>query len=71
MAFCSENVGQVLPVLVEKAVQIEENQWRLSGFSDNYLRVYITSSAPCQNQVLPVRVTKLGEGVLLGETLQS
>jgi threonylcarbamoyladenosine tRNA methylthiotransferase MtaB len=70
-AFRSENVGQVLPVLVEKAVQIEENQWRLSGFSDNYLRVYITSSAPCQNQVLPVRVTKLGEGVLLGETLQS
>jgi threonylcarbamoyladenosine tRNA methylthiotransferase MtaB len=65
--FRSEYIGQVLSVLVEKATQLDNHLWQLSGFSDNYIRVYATSSTPCWNQILSIHASRMGQDALQGE----
>ena len=57
-------LGLVLPVLWESATALGPLGWRLSGLTDNYLRV--TANAPRQmwNQITPVRLSALeGDGL--------
>lgn len=63
-------VGSVIPVLWEKATRFESNYWKLSGLTDNYLRVTAIASDNLWNQVAPVRLTSLSRKGLIG-TLDS
>jgi threonylcarbamoyladenosine tRNA methylthiotransferase MtaB len=58
-----------LHILWEKASPANDNQWELSGLSDNYLRVSATFSSPCRNQVMDVHITGENQGGLVGEIL--
>jgi len=62
----SRFVGKRLPVLWESSSRVEADRWRISGLTDNYLRV--TAQAPRQlwNQITPVQLTGLGDGGLVG-----
>jgi len=70
-AECARNyreiyLEQVIPVLWESATALGPDGWRMSGLTDNYLRV--TAQAPQQlwNQVTPVMLTELTENGLSG-----
>ncbi len=56
-----------LRVLWEKATPIGGQQWRLSGLSDNYMRVEAISGSACRNQIMDVHITSLLPDGLLGE----
>ena len=63
-SYQSSFLGAVLPVLWESTTALGPHGWRLSGLTDNYLRV--TASAPRQmwNQITPVRLSALeGDGL--------
>ena len=62
----SRFVGKRLAVLWESSSRVEADRWRISGLTDNYLRV--TAQAPRQlwNQITPVQLTGLGDGGLVG-----
>jgi threonylcarbamoyladenosine tRNA methylthiotransferase MtaB len=64
--FRQQLIGQVLPVLWEKAIPVDGDRLKMSGLSDNYLRVNAISNTPCQNQVLPVHITGISQEGLLG-----
>ncbi len=68
-AFRQQHIGQELSVLWEKATPIDRNLYRLSGISDNNLRVHAISSTPCLNHLMPIRITGLTPEGLLGEIL--
>jgi threonylcarbamoyladenosine tRNA methylthiotransferase MtaB len=61
-----KHLGQSLQVLWEKATPVNECQWKLSGLSENYLRVSACSSAPCHNQLTTVRITGIKQNELVG-----
>ncbi len=69
LAYRQQNIGRVLPVLWEKASPINDHQWQLSGLSDNYLRVHAVFSAPCQNEIMNVRMIGIRQDGLVGEIL--
>jgi threonylcarbamoyladenosine tRNA methylthiotransferase MtaB len=54
-------LGQTMPVLWEKQTG---GVW--SGLTDNYIRVYTRSSEDLTNQILPVRLTKVGKDGVWG-----
>jgi threonylcarbamoyladenosine tRNA methylthiotransferase MtaB len=60
-------LGQELHVLWERTIPEGENQWLLSGLTDNYLRVSTTSTTPYHNQITKVHLTRINNGELLGE----
>ncbi len=64
-----QHISRDLFVLWEKATLIRNEQWQLSGLSDNYLRVYATSPTPCTNQVMRVHINSTEHDSLLGEIL--
>ena len=66
-SYQSSFLGAVLPVLWENTVALGPQGWRLSGLTDNYLRV--TANAPRQmwNQITPVRLSALQGDGLLGQ----
>jgi len=66
-SYQSSFLGAVLPVLWENTVALGPHGWRLSGLTDNYLRV--TANAPRQmwNQITPVRLSALQGDGLLGQ----
>ncbi len=68
-AFRQQYLQRNLRVLWEKASPITDQQWELSGLSDNYLRVHATSSSPCRNQIMDVHITGEEQGILVGEIL--
>ena len=68
-SFQMKHLGQTLSVLWEKARPVNEQQWEMSGLSDNYLRVHAVCSMPCYNQVTTVQIKAFDEYDLLGEIL--
>jgi len=52
-------LGQTLPVLWEAAQGIGPDGWRLSGLTDNYLRVSALAPSDLWNQITPVDLTGL------------
>jgi threonylcarbamoyladenosine tRNA methylthiotransferase MtaB len=60
-------LDQNLRVLWEKATPINDDQWQLSGYSDNYIRVRAVCSSPCRNQIVDVHITNQEADGLVGE----
>jgi threonylcarbamoyladenosine tRNA methylthiotransferase MtaB len=60
-------LGKTLPVLWESVTAIESRSWRVSGLTDNYLRVHSTAADHLWNQITPVRITSLQGGLLEGQ----
>jgi threonylcarbamoyladenosine tRNA methylthiotransferase MtaB len=65
----TQHLNQDLHVLWEKASPINDHQWQLSGYSDNYLRVHTLSNSPCRNQIMDIHITSLEPDGLVGEIL--
>ncbi len=59
-------VGKVLPVLWESAVSLGPKGWKMSGLTDNYLRVHASSLVGLWNQITPVMLTGLHKDTVLG-----
>jgi threonylcarbamoyladenosine tRNA methylthiotransferase MtaB len=64
--FRLQQVGSGLAVLWERAVQINHNEWQMSGLSDNYVRIQAKSSVPCQNQIMQVNISGVQQDYLIG-----
>jgi threonylcarbamoyladenosine tRNA methylthiotransferase MtaB len=65
-AFQASFLGQELHVLWESASALGPQGWRLSGLSDNYLRVSAWSPQPLINQITPVHLSELTGDSILG-----
>jgi len=59
-------LGSVLPVLWESAAALGPQGWRMSGLTDNYLRVTAHAPQHLWNRITPVRLTSLGEDSITG-----
>jgi threonylcarbamoyladenosine tRNA methylthiotransferase MtaB len=60
-------LGQVLPVLWESATGLGPEGWRLSGLTDNYLRVSAWSPQPLINQIIPVHLSEVTRDRIIGK----
>jgi threonylcarbamoyladenosine tRNA methylthiotransferase MtaB len=63
-------VGRVLPVLWESVEGIDQEGWRNSGLTDNYLRVRIVAPCVLSNTITPARLTGVVDGSLAGELVR-
>lgn len=59
-------LGKVLPVLWESTTGLGPEGWRMSGLTDNYLRVSAQAPRQFWNQITPVRLVSVNGGVLQG-----
>jgi threonylcarbamoyladenosine tRNA methylthiotransferase MtaB len=66
LAYQAGHIGQVLPVLWESATAVGPQGWRLSGLTDNYLRVQAEAGQEYWNHITPVLITSRGEQGLAG-----
>ena len=69
--FQAEYLGQDLQVLWEKATPFDRGLWKLSGLTDNYLRVRASFPSPCHNQIMMVSIIGMGQGDLVGDILSA
>jgi threonylcarbamoyladenosine tRNA methylthiotransferase MtaB len=60
-------LGQVLPVLWESATAVGPQGWRLSGLTDNYLRVKAQTPQDLWNRITPVQIIALDTNGLQGQ----
>jgi len=60
-------LGSVLPVLWESAAALGPQGWRMSGLTDNYLRVTALAEQHLWNRITPVRMTELVADGLQGQ----
>jgi threonylcarbamoyladenosine tRNA methylthiotransferase MtaB len=60
-------IGQVLPVLWESAAGLGPQGWRLSGLTDNYLRVHTHAPRHLWNQITPVQLTGIRGEEMIGD----
>ncbi len=60
------HVGRTLPVLWESLRSIEQNSIKMSGLTDNYLRVNTLTPEPLWNQISLVKIEKEENGELFG-----
>jgi threonylcarbamoyladenosine tRNA methylthiotransferase MtaB len=66
--FISQFIGRSMPVLWIRSQRMKAQKWRISGLTDNYIRVHTSSSKDLWNQLTPVRLVSLAEqGGLQGE----
>jgi threonylcarbamoyladenosine tRNA methylthiotransferase MtaB len=61
--FVNSANGETLEVLFEK--QYESNLWQ--GYSENYIRVQVSSEDPLKNQIIKVLITDSKEGLASGK----
>jgi threonylcarbamoyladenosine tRNA methylthiotransferase MtaB len=67
LGYQSSFIGQTLPVLWESAAGLGPDGWRMSGLTDNYLRVRSHAPQRLWNQITPVLLTGLTPDGLLGQ----
>lgn len=60
-------VNQKLPVLWESATLLGPDGWKLSGLTDNYLRIHTQASQEYWNQITPVQIIAMLPDGLMGE----
>jgi threonylcarbamoyladenosine tRNA methylthiotransferase MtaB len=60
-------IGAEFPVLWESATAFGPQGWRLSGLTDNYLRVYSQAPWALWNEITPVKLEKIGPRGLQGK----
>ncbi len=69
--FLSQFIGRSMPVLWIRSQRMNEQQWGVSGLTDNYIRVHTSSSMDLWNQLTPVRLVSLAEqGGMQGEAIR-
>jgi threonylcarbamoyladenosine tRNA methylthiotransferase MtaB len=67
-AFRRRYLGQTMTVLWEQSTAKDGEQlWE--GLTDNYIRAVTTSTLDLQNRLLPVRLTREGDGAVTGELI--
>jgi len=66
-AYQSGFIGREFPVLWENATAFGPDGWRLSGLTDNYLRVYSQAPRAIWNEITPVKLEKFEPNGLLGK----
>jgi threonylcarbamoyladenosine tRNA methylthiotransferase MtaB len=66
-AYQARFLGRVLPVLWESTISLGPEGWRLSGLTDNYLRVNADAPQHLWNRITPVKLTGLTEDGILGQ----
>jgi threonylcarbamoyladenosine tRNA methylthiotransferase MtaB len=66
LAYRQQFLGRVLPVLWESAAALEPQGWRMSGLSDNYLRVIAHAPQHLWNRITAVHLTALTPDGLQG-----
>ncbi len=54
-------INQTIPVLWESVTELDSEQWKLSGLTDNYLRVTCQAPANYWNQISPVHIIGFGD----------
>jgi threonylcarbamoyladenosine tRNA methylthiotransferase MtaB len=59
-------LGSILPVLWESAAALGPQGWRMSGLTDNYLRVTAHADQHLWNRITPVRLTALDNQGIMG-----
>jgi len=62
-------IGQALPALWESATDLGSSGWRMSGLTDNYLRVVVHSTENLWNQITRVRLSALTPDGLSGQII--
>ena len=62
-------IGQVLPVLWESATGLGTQGWRLSGLTDNYLRVHAHAPRQLWNRITPVQLTEISGEEIYGNLI--
>lgn len=60
-------LGIETQVLWESATALGPDGWKLSGLTDNYLRVYACAPERLWNQITTVRLVEVEDGKILGE----
>jgi threonylcarbamoyladenosine tRNA methylthiotransferase MtaB len=60
-------LGQVLPVLWEAASALGPEGWRMSGLTDNYLRVNALAPQNTWNRITAVRLESAQGEAVMGE----
>jgi threonylcarbamoyladenosine tRNA methylthiotransferase MtaB len=60
-------LGSILPVLWESAAGLGPDGWRMSGLTDNYLRVSAEAPQSCWNRITPVRLFEQAGDALYGQ----
>jgi threonylcarbamoyladenosine tRNA methylthiotransferase MtaB len=69
-AYQQRFLGITMQVLWESATSMSPDTWRLSGLTDNYLRVNAETPRHLWNQLTPVRlIAQTGNGDLEGMVL--
>ncbi len=66
----SRFVGENLSVLWETAAAIDANGWKVSGLTDNYLRVTARTPKRLWNQITPVQLTGVRDGGMVGKIVR-
>jgi threonylcarbamoyladenosine tRNA methylthiotransferase MtaB len=62
-------IGKNINVLWESIKPDNQNGWKISGLSDNYLRVNTRTTQPIWNQITPTQITKKSQNRLIGEII--
>lgn len=62
-------LGEELSVLWETATPHEADGWRVSGLTDNYMRVISKAPQRIWNQITPVQLTGMGDGCMVGKII--
>ena len=68
-AFRARFIGDVVDVLWESRTAQGPDGWRLTGLTDNYLRVNTISDQDLSNRLSPVRLLKEDGDALLGQII--
>jgi threonylcarbamoyladenosine tRNA methylthiotransferase MtaB len=67
LAYQERFLGRVLPVLWESTTSLGPDTWRLSGLTDNYLRVSAHAPKRLWNRITPVKLLGMTEEGLMGQ----
>ena len=62
-------IGKTLPVLWESATDLGKFGWRLTGLTDNYLRVSASGDQNLWNQISNVEISRIEKGMLKGQII--
>lgn len=68
-AFRTRFIGEVLTVLWETAMEQSSRNWKLSGLTDNYMRVYSNHDTQLLNILTDVRLTDVEGEAMRGEVV--
>lgn len=60
-------MGQTLLVLWESSTNLGPGNWKLSGLTDNHLRIHSLAAQDLWNQITPVRVIQSNDDGLIGD----